>query len=68
MQAAGYDGAERLDPERTTPAELLQFLRDDPGAVVHEGAELASFRSTSLPDEEPHARAQARKLRRSRRP
>jgi hypothetical protein len=49
MQSAGYDGAERLAPEETTPAELLAWLRDDPGATVHEGADLQAWRSTALP-------------------
>ena len=49
MQAAGYEGSEKLAPEGTTPAELLEFLRDDPGCVVREGDDLEEWRRASLP-------------------
>ncbi len=40
MKAAGYPGANRLDAETTTPAELLAFVAAAPGAVVHQGTSL----------------------------
>jgi len=57
MQAAGYEGAKKLAAEGTTPAELLQWLRDDPGAAVHEGAQLEEWRRTALPQDPRLARA-----------
>jgi hypothetical protein len=36
LRAAGYPGSDALDPEGTTPAELLGFFRSDPACVVHE--------------------------------
>ncbi len=36
LQAAGYPGSDALDPEGTTPAELLGFFQRDAACVVHE--------------------------------
>lgn len=62
MKAAGYPGADALDPEGTTPAELLEFLRRDPCCVVHERDALrlwrhlvASRREGALPPSPPPA-------------
>lgn len=44
MREAGYPGAAALDPEGTTPAELLDFLRADPACVVHERDDLKLWR------------------------
>lgn len=40
MKAAHYPGAERLGDETTTPAELLEFLRAEPGSRVTAGERL----------------------------
>ena len=60
MQAAGYERASALAPEGTTPAELLAWLRADPGAAVHEGEDLEAWRRTELPPDPRLARARAR--------
>ena len=63
MQAADYPGAEKLAAEGTTPAELLQFLRDDPGSVVHERARLNLWHHLkALPETERAAAARAYEL------
>lgn len=64
MRAAGYEGAKRLAPEATTPAELLEWLRDDPGAVVQEGEALATWRQAALPPDPRLARRHAGGVRR----
>lgn len=40
LRAAGYPGSERLRPEETTPADLLEFLEADPGCVIHRRGDL----------------------------
>jgi hypothetical protein len=59
MQAAGYEGARKLEPEGTTPAELLELLQDDPGAAVHRGEGLAAWRQAALPPDPRLLRARA---------
>jgi len=36
LKAAQYPGSERIDDEATTPADLLEFFRRQPGCVIRE--------------------------------
>lgn len=47
LQAAGYPGAADLDPEGTTPAELLGFFRADPACRILDGEDLNLWRHLS---------------------
>ncbi len=44
LKAAHYPGSERLDDEATTPADLLEFFRSQPGCVVRERDALKLWR------------------------
>ncbi len=44
LKSAGYPRSEGLDDEATTPADLLEFFRREPGCVVHERDALKLWR------------------------
>jgi hypothetical protein len=44
LKAAGYPASDKLDEETTTPADLLEWLRDDPASIVHEREALKLWR------------------------